>query len=225
MSDISILCVTRALPYALQFLDDMAELAHDLDAPLVLAADGDAAWRALDGHDNVIMLRSHGYIESVLDEAVGACDTNWILRLDDDERVSFGMYEWLLERSYRAADHWAFPRANLWPDEHQRLAGISDGFPEGGTCWPDYQTRLSIKRKSGGRTEIHQGSPFGRGRVAPVALEHHKLIVRGFDERLGQVRAYDRISDGAGSSPMYGPLQMPESWHMPSVPYVEMVPA
>lgn len=176
MSDLSILCVTRAEAYALPFLEDMAELANDLDARFYIAADGDQALARLDGiNATTFVVRSHGYLESVLDDAVAKCEDGYILRLDDDERVSDGMYGWLLERSYEQHDHWAFPRANLWPDENQRL----DGNVNGAVLWPDLQTRLSVKAKSGGRTRIHQGSPHGRGEVAPVVIEHHKLLVRG----------------------------------------------
>jgi hypothetical protein len=226
VSDITILCVTRAEPYALEFLTDMAGLASDLAAPLYVGVDGDEAARRLNGLDSehVFTLRSHGYIESVLDEAVAECPPGWILRLDDDERVSHAMYEWLLEREYRMSDHWAFPRANLWPNEHMRLAGSADGYPEGGTLWPDLQTRLSSKEKSGGRTRIHVGSPYGTGAVAPVAIEHYKFLRRSFEERTRQARRYESVQEGAGSG-NYLAFQTPEVGSWPFVAYLQAVVA
>lgn len=227
MSDLCILVVTRAEGYALPFIEDLAELAHDLHAPFVVAADGEKALRRLDGLEaaTTLVVRSHGYLESVLDTAVAACPDGHILRLDDDERVSDGMYQWLLEHEWEQADHWAFPRANLYPDEHHRLAGTSDGCRTGGTLWPDLQTRLSVKAKAGGRTRIHAGSPHGTGRVAPVVIEHHKLLVRTLDERVAQADAYEKLSPGAGRSMTFGPFQTPELFGFEVVPYVEMVPA
>lgn len=224
MSDITILCVTRADHYALPFLGEMAELAEDLEAPFLVAADGDDAMRSLDGLDAraMFLVRSHGYIESVLDEAISKCDDGYILRLDDDERASEGMYQWLLERKYRQHDHWCFPRANLYPDENTRLAGSEDGFAGIGTLWPDLQTRLSVKQKSGGRSQIHVGSPYGSGHRAPVTLEHHKLIVRDVNDRIKQAQQYERIADGAGSG-HYLAFQVPELGTFRTVPYAETV--
>lgn len=217
MTDLTILCITRAQPYALPFLDEMASLTHDLEGRFYVAADGDTAYSRLDGlNATLFIVRSHGYLESVLDEAVHVCEDGYILRLDDDERVSDGMYQWLLERHYRDTDHWCFPRANLWPDENQRL----DGHP----VWPDLQTRLSTKEKSGGRTTIHHGSPFGSGRHAPVVIEHHKFLVRPIQDRVEQARAYERIQEGAGSG-HYLPFQAPELAQHQTAPYLEVVPA
>lgn len=192
MSDLTVLCVTRADPYALPFLDEMTGLAADLDAHLVVAADGDRAHRTLDGIDaDLILVRSHGYIESVLDDAVSYCPDGHILRLDDDERPSYEMYDWLLERCYETNDHWAFPRYNLWPDERSYITSLS--------LWPDLQTRLSVKAKAGGRTKIHYPSPYGTGVVANVAIEHHKFLIRDIDERRETLDRYERLQPGAGS--------------------------
>ena len=222
MTDLTVLVVTRAEDHALVFLDDMAELSGDLHARFLVAADGDKALARLDGLEGATtaVVRSHGYLESVLDDAVALCEDGWILRLDDDERVSYGMYEWLLEGHYREADHWAFPRATLYPDEQHRLAGIVDGFPAGGSLYPDLQTRLSSKEKSGGRLKIHQGSPFGTGRQAPCVIEHHKMLVRSANERIEQARLRERLQAGAGSG-NFLPFHVPELGDWPTVAYAD----
>lgn len=200
---LTILCVTRAEPHARRFLLEMAALAAALeDAELVVAADGEDAAHRLrvvtfcEGStviaDAVRQVRSLGYIESVLDEALGFCRGEYVLRLDDDERCSPAMARWLNGRRYMAAEHWKFPRANLWPTaDHVALT------PH---LWPDHQTRLSVRGKAGGRSLIHSGSPFGGGEDAGVVIEHHKFLVKSLEERRAIVGRYDRIQPNAGTS-------------------------
>ena len=191
---LSILCVTRAEPHAIRFLREMTALGAQINAEVVFAADGAEAMRALWDEINwrVYAVKSRGYIESVLDEAVGFCRGDYILRLDDDERCSPAMVRWLEARSYVAADHWKFPRANLWPTaEHVALT------PQ---LWPDHQTRLSVRAKAGGRSTIHAGSPFGGGEEAPCVIEHHKFLVKPLEERRAIVARYDRIAANMGTA-------------------------
>jgi len=199
VSDLTVLCVTAGREYAWPFVEEMEQLGRDLQAPFVI----------YDGLEA-------GYLEACLDRAVRGCADGYILRLDDDERVSHEMWVWLMERRYRTAEHWSFPRANLYPDDRHRL---------GGRFWPDFQTRLSVKALSGGRHRIHTGSPFGAGQVAPVVIEHHKLLVRSLEERQAQAAWYDRIKAGAGTSLTYGPLQTPELFDVEVVPYETLVAA
>lgn len=178
---LSILCVTQGQPYALPFLDKMCDLAGQLmSAEVVIGVDDHANSEfgvMIDVNRPVTFraVRSRGFIESVLDEMVAECKGEFILRLDDDECCSPAMIEWLTRGDYLAHDHWCFPRAHMWPDpDHVLIA------PQ---LYPDYQTRLSIKQKSGGRPFIHSMSPFGMGEPAPVYIEHHKFLVRSRAER------------------------------------------
>lgn len=189
---LTLLTVTRAEPYALPFIAELEDVAGILDAELVIAADGPEAVRRLDQyHDNITLVRSDGYLESVLDRAVARCRDGYILRLDDDERLDDLALMWLHEREYEEADHWAFQRLNLWPDEASYITNLG--------MFPDPQTRLSVKAKSGGRHQIHDGSPYGTGRMAHGFIEHHKFLVRSQAEREAVVLGYERIQGGAGS--------------------------
>ncbi len=134
----------------------------------------------------------HRCLEEALDVAVSSCPDGHVLRLDDDEAATPELEEWLAAGEYLADDHWAFPRLNLYPDADHHI--VSDGL------WPDLQTRLSIKAKSGGRSRIHQGSPFGTGTVAPAAIEHHKFLCRPFFERDQLVDRYEQLQPGAGEA-------------------------
>lgn len=192
MADLTLLCVSKLGDHARPFIEHFDEAAQELDATFVLAVDraGAPGW-TLDLHtDQFLWVRSDGYIESVLDDVIAECPDGYILRMDDDERISPPMQRWLAAGAYRQHDHWAFPRMHLWPDAKHYI--VNDPL------YPDLQTRLSVKAKAGGRRRIHVGSPFGTGTVAPVEIEHHKFLVRERAERERLVETYDRVLPGAG---------------------------
>lgn len=206
-TDLTILCVSRFGDHAERFIREMDMLASDLDARFVLGADvgllGPVAvprWVEGGALSHLIFLTSGGYIESVLDDVIAKCDEGYILRLDDDETVSDSMREWIAAGEYRAADHWAFPRMHLWPDEQHYLTNPP--------LYPDLQTRLSVKSKSGGRTRVHQGSPHGTGRIVHVPILHHKFLARPLAEREALLEQYENIAPGAGS--MFEAFSVPE---------------
>lgn len=174
MSDLTILCVTEYGAHSAPFLCALEQLADDLDAEFV----------EYDGSDARC-------IEDVLEAAVASCPDGYILRLDDDELPTPEMRQWLLERRYRTEQHWCFPRLHLWPDAGSHIATQP--------LYPDLQTRLSLKSLSGGRNHIHVGSPHGTGTQAPVAIEHHKFLVRSLPERRSLLDRYERVQPGAGS--------------------------
>jgi hypothetical protein len=185
VSDLAILCVTNGQPHAPEFLLHHERLTRELGARFIVAIDGShppGGWPALFAHE-VIRVQSNGCIESVLDEAVSACPDGYILRLDDDEKVTRAMRDWLSDGEYRKADHWAFPRLHLYPD--------ADHYVTTAPLYPDVQTRLSLKRFSGGRARV--------GTVAPVAIEHHKFLCRPLEDRRRLVERYEALQSGAGA--------------------------
>ncbi len=178
---LSILCVTTMAPHAALFLAQFFTLGEELGAETVFVADGEAAFKRLrdargdGGPAKTAMVRSTGFIESVLDEALALTSGDMILRLDDDELPTPAMREWLLAGKWLDADHWHFPRLHLWPDRRSVLM-----TPQ---LFPDAQTRLSSREKSGGRPHLHAMSPWGMGKDAGVAIEHHKFLSRTRAER------------------------------------------
>lgn len=191
---LSLMTVTRAEPYALPFLRALTSLARDLGAQFIIGCDNNAkgVLREDDGIGGLaIPVTSNGCIESVHDDVLSYCDAKYVLRLDDDERVSHAMCMWLANKEFTAAPHWKFPRANLW--------GAPNRYIVNPPLWPDHQTRLSVYHMAGGRNTIHCGSPYGGGQEAPVVLEHHKFLVKTADERRAIAARYDAISPGAGS--------------------------
>ena len=173
---LSLLCITQGASSTRPLLADMAQLATLLDAEFTVVADGWMAQAELREYPvNLVPVKSQGYVESVLDYGVQHCHGDYVLRLDDDERCSPAMVTWLRSRKYEAADHWKFPRMHLWGDAESVLMAAP--------LFPDHQTRLSVVTKAGGRPSLHAQSPFGDGELAPVAIEHHKFLVKSRMER------------------------------------------
>lgn len=203
---LSILCVTKGEERAYPFLSAMVALASTLRAEMVIAVDTlhgacDSIERRYGVVARVVRVGSLGFLESALDVAVYACNGDYILRLDDDERCSPAMAVWLFQESYLTSDHWKFPRLHLWPSE--------DSVVITPHLWPDHQTRLSVKGKSAGRTSVHAGSPFGGGLDAHVCIEHHKFLTRSREDRLSIALEYDKQWPGSGTGGMK-PFSLPE---------------
>lgn len=192
---LTILVVTKAEPFAVPFLKRMSALADALRAEFVVGADGEGAAERLaiqwTKAPVIVIVKSKGYIESVLDVVLRRCTGRYVLRLDDDEQCSPAMVSWLVSEAYTTAKHWKFPRAHVWGDERTMLLHPA--------LWPDHQTRLSLRELAGGRTVIHCGSPYGGGTDAGVVIEHHKFLVKSLEERRAIVRRYDGVAAGAGS--------------------------
>jgi len=186
---LSILCVTKREAHAGPFLQALSGLGRLLGAEVVFACDG-APIDGLPPCDVVLRVTSDGYVESVLPLALAACTGDYILRLDDDERCSPAMVAWLLSGVWQDAPAWKFATAGLWGNADRVLT-----MPE---LWPQYHVRLTTARLAGGQTRIHQRHPVTDAEIAPVAIEHHKFLVKSLDERLAIAARYDQIRPGAG---------------------------
>lgn len=177
---LSILCVSDLKARALPFVEDMRSLAKRLDCEFVLVHDG-------------VDVHSKGYIESVLDDAIALTHGDYILRLDDDERCSPAMIQWLESKAYEQFEHWSFPRAHFWHDPQTMI--LEQYY------FPDLQIRLSTRAKSGGRHEIHAGSPWGLGQTARVCIEHWVYLAKSYEERCATAARYLQIRAGADGGP------------------------
>lgn len=216
--DLSILCVTKAEACVRSPLLGLIQDAYDLGASIVVSVDGlDAINRLSEmclpgGVDDIGQrprftlhcVSSKGYVESVLDEAIAATSRPFILRIDDDEQISPAMLRWLERGEYREADHWQFPRQQMWKCPSQRTGCLMTPH-----LYPDFQTRLSVRSMAGGRSGVHAPSPHGGGEIAPVALWHWKYVVRTREDRLRIAQTYDSYSPGYGTGNML-PFSLPE---------------
>lgn len=190
---LSILCVSRLEPEVCDLLSRLYDQSVTIGAEFVLVVDvsEDKSSFTYDlSHLPPItgFVKSSGYIESVLDEALTYTHGEYILRIDDDESLSEGLVDWLKREQYRSHDHWRFPRPHLWQDEDHYLTSLY--------LYPDYQTRLSVRSKSGGRTSLHARSPFGSGVLAPYLIYHHRFLVRSVEQRRETARKYELLEKG-----------------------------
>jgi hypothetical protein len=194
-AELSIVCVTRAEDKVISFLKLMCKHAEYLDAEFVLCLD--ISRDNLDRYPIIqnlapviTVLESKGYVESILETAFSATKGNWILRLDDDEEISYGMLKWLKARKYLEHDVWMIPTAALWPNENM--------FITSPPLWPDQHMRLFTWDKATWPDHIHAGAPE-MGPMAPVAIKHHKYLISSYKDRLTKARNYDIIKPGAGT--------------------------
>ncbi len=205
---LSILCISKIERCCIPVIQDLAQLASQLKSTeFVLITDGPMAFSQAEALDlpnkdlKIASIKSQGYIESSLDSALAYCDGDYVLRIDDDEYMSFAMIRWLASTHWLAHDHWEFPRAHMW--NHCKSVLMTPQL------FPDYQTRLSIKSKAGGRFGVHAGSPFGGGERAPAVIEHHKFVIKDYEARRQIAAVYDNYSPGYGTGNMK-PFSLPE---------------
>jgi glycosyltransferase involved in cell wall biosynthesis len=183
----------------------MGDLAVSLGAEYVIGADGEGAFDiALDYSPLVVQIHSDGYLESAINDVFSFCSGDYILRLDDDERVSPAMLRWLKAKQYLSGELWTFPRANLWRDERHYIANKQ--------LYPDRQARLTTKGKAWRESSIHSPSLFGPVRDADCIIEHHKFLVRPYQDRYRIAEKYESIQHEAGLGDHYGAFSLPEDY-------------
>lgn len=204
-TELSILCVTKGEERIFPYLQRMHRHACILGAEFIVALDMTYAdlsqFTYLQTLSPVIMLvHSKGYLESVLDTALKGTKGQWILRLDDDEEMSYAMVRWLQTRQYLTHDVWRFPTAALWPNPRH--------FITTPPLWPDAHLRLVTWDYAKWDDKIHAASPV-RGKMAPVSILHHKYLLKSYQERREIARNYDKIRLGAGTG-VHKPFTLPE---------------
>lgn len=196
---LSVLCVTRAKPYVLPFLEEIVALSRELNAECVFGAHGSdvEAWaRTRTNRDyGVRLIEVQGeYLEQMLTPALEACSGNYILRLDDDERCGPGMIEWLRTEQYRKHPNWHFARVHIWPDAEHYIANPP--------FYPDFQGRLSIPSQAARPVLLHAG-PSYPSYPAPLSarIEHHCFMLKSYEERKQLDLKYREIASGQPARP------------------------
>lgn len=188
--ELSIVCVTQAADYAQPFLTEMFHLAGHLGAEVVLGLHGERAHRQFQGSDSehlrTVSVEGR-YLEEMLNPVLAHCTGDYILRLDDDERVPDLMRAWLRAGEYKAHDSWFFPRVHFWPDLQHAICTQPN--------FPDFQGRLTTREKSTRPTVLHAGQPYPAYR-APVYFEHHAFLAKSKEERRAITAHYESILTG-----------------------------
>jgi hypothetical protein len=208
LSSLSIVCVTNnAHPHVERFIQNMNWLAALLGAEFVLGLDREKAKTSnlRKYATKALNLTADKLQEDVLDQAIAACSGEWVLRLDDDERISDSLLTWLMTGAYTSGRLYAFPCVYPYPDTNHILANPG--------MWPDLHTRLGRKELMFGVNHVHAGNPHGTGQVVPYAMEHHNLLVKTLEERRAKAALYESIRPGAGTLPEYVRYSLPEDFY------------
>jgi hypothetical protein len=201
----SIVTVTTGEPRAEAFLLHMRHLADDLGAEFVIGYDtryGSGGMELAHKYsDLTVIIKSKGYIESVLQDVIDAATGTWILRLDDDEMTTPAMWKWLKDKKYETGEtqSWGFAEATLWPTT---MTFISS-YP----FWPDVHPRLQTWKYAKWGRAPHSGPTHGPGLVAPVAIAHHKLLIKSIEERR---RIWESRDKGRDREEVHAGMTMPE---------------
>ena len=127
---------------------------------------------------------------AVLDHAFSLCTTDWVFRIDDDERMGVNFVSGvkdLVETS--KYDVYKFPRYWLWPDENHYI---------GNGCWSNDQDRQIRLWKNGSVYSsggIHVDlltTPSARTAFDMIdwRIFHYILVHNSYSERLEKVSRY-----------------------------------
>ncbi len=181
--DLSIVCVSEGRPRAERFFEHFRDVANDLGAELVIGIDMkdpnnlDGMRLAQKFADTLVIVKSEGFVESVINDVVAAAHGRWIFVLDDDEMLSHALWEWLRNRGYidGVTQMWEFPTAAVWPTSMTFLTDEKH--------WPDIHTRLMTWRFAEWNPTPHGGHRYGRGILCPAAIVHYRYLVKPLDER------------------------------------------
>ncbi len=204
-AELTILCITPAGDKAIPFLRAMRKNADALNAVFAVALDTKDGWGNLPNVQelahNVIFVKSDGYVESVIKRAYSAVQTNWCLRLDDDEEMSPALFDWIRGRHYLDESAWHIPTMALYPDKER--------FITNEPLYPDVHIRLTSWRHYSQIAEaIHAGQPF-MAAMTDKAIFHHKYLVESYQDRIAKAAHYDSIKEGAGTG-THKPFTLPE---------------
>lgn len=134
-------------------------------------------------------LKGQGYVEAHLEQMVGACSGEWILRLDSDEQLAHGWMAGAWRDLLRGeTTHFICPRRWIHP---------AGGFIDSAPWWPDWQVRL-FRNEPGQLTfpqEIHEPIIVsGPGQhLFHLGIDHHALRLTTRAQREEKVRHYTRL--------------------------------
>lgn len=203
--DLTFICITKAEVFAYPYLRSLKSVKDALGANLLIGIDNSEIPEYIEEYaDQIVFLRSAGYIESVLDEVIKEVQTEYVFRIDDDERLSASLFDWLESGEYRSENIFSFIRCNMWTPH---------SFITESPLFPDCQTRLTKKDLSLGVHRIHAGNPNGAGKIIPYALIHDKFNVKSYKERRAIADRYEAIQKGSGYSEKFLPFQLPEDYY------------
>lgn len=197
---LSVLCATQAEACARPFLAEMRPLAHACGGRFQVVLDRSESyerWTTLGLKGDCVVAQDG--VHQAMQELIGQCASDYALILDDDERCTPALAEWLREGRYEDADFWYIQRAWLYHDTKHYISSAKH--------WPNPALRIGRPARVHVPRAIHAGWMDGPGTraTAPYAMEHHKLLIRSFEERQATVARYEAIRRDAGMPSHYLP--------------------
>lgn len=186
-----------------RWLETICDGYADLNLNPLFVVDSRSSDRSLDilaarGHRVTAARGDHPRVESLLFALMPRLKNQWILRFDDDELPSRALIDWVgANLSRLEAPAVSFPRHWVAP------APFSPGWVKSQAWDLDRQFRLFATERVKPTERIHTpGFEVGASIAAPApaCIYHFDWIVRGPDERLRKVQAYDGQGEGAGSA-------------------------
>jgi hypothetical protein len=134
-------------------------------------------------------LKGQGHVEAHLEQMVGACSGEWVLRLDSDEQLTPGWMAGIWRELLRGeTTHFICPRRWIHP---------AGGFIDSAPWWPDWQMRL-FRNEPGRLTfpqKIHEPTIVtGPGQhLFHLGIDHHVLRLNTRAQREEKVRHYAQL--------------------------------
>jgi glycosyltransferase involved in cell wall biosynthesis len=140
-----------------------------------------------------------GRVEGVIEQISMRCDTDWILRFDDDEVPSVDLLRCAHELTLGPPERqYAFRLRHCVLNDQQGLSALRAHENP-----PHDQWRLYNRRHVSFTTDIHSpGIAVREGAVCPADsyFLHLQWIVRSFIQRQAKIAEYDRQVPNAGSA-------------------------
>jgi hypothetical protein len=150
-----------------------------------------------------------GVAEAFLSKGVGACRTDWILRLDSDEELSMEWHDGAWRELLALGDYNYFWIPRRWITSPGKYLPVHPWFP-------DYQIRLFRNEPSKIRfgTTLHgvMEIPGRYAYIRSLAIHHHVLSLLSRAKREEKVRFYDTLPGGGlGHYYLYEDYELPQA--------------
>lgn len=143
------------------------------------------AWGAKLADKYTTMVIQHQ--EEAIDAVINLSTTDWMFRIDDDERMGINFKDKVRELIERDVDCYWFPRMWLYKDTSHFLGQLP--------WYPDYQPRLFRRGSVKGSEGVHV-HPIINGKSATedsINTFHYLLVDTTYEQRLEKCKEYARI--------------------------------
>jgi hypothetical protein len=208
-----------------RWLGHIIQFYHEIGVPVLFAVDS----RSSDGTHALVTEKGAAYIEvagdhrrveALMPDIVARTNTDWILRLDDDELPTPAMLDFV-DQAVQSSTAFAygFPRAHFRFDKTRGELQYSQFLPFGPFGDNDRQWRLFSRDGFRPDESLHTpGFVVGERQFAPpdAFIFHFNWVFRSLAERLEKLESYETQNFAKARSLTHYSLYetIPDSWHM-----------